>query len=121
MPYVTVLHWQVPDGHVAFIKSVHQALESPNAYDDCDVRLWYRGEEDEWWWPEKAEVTPVSIALTEEEKFEVQVQNNGIITHYCDAEITGYLYAKRGEGKGQRGFRVFIGKPLARPISMGFE
>jgi len=116
---VTVATFQVPDGHVAFVASIHQALESAGAYDDCTFMLVYRGEEQPLWKPGKPEITPVSIALFEEETIHLKCINDGLIDHYCDAEFTGYYYEKISGGKGQRGVTTTIGLPAGGRVSAG--
>ena len=116
MAFVTVAEFRVPDGHVAFVASIHQALETPYAYDDCTFMLIYHGEEQPLWKPGKPEITPVSIALFEEETILLKCENNGLVTHYCDAEFTGYYYRRIGGEKGQRGVTTRIGLPAGRPV-----
>lgn len=116
MAFTTVISFKMPDGHAGFIKSVDQALESLAAYEDCELRLFYRGEDCPWWRPGKPEVTPVSIALWEEEVIELQIENSGLITHYCAAEFTGYYFNLLGKGKSQRGMRLNIGLPAGAPV-----
>lgn len=114
MAFINVASWTCPDGHAAIVTSVYQALESLAAYEDCTVRMFWRGEEDEWWRPKKPEVAPVRIALWEEESIILQVENTSMITHYIDVELVGYVFRMSTQAKSQRGIRVSIGAPIKK-------
>ena len=117
MAFTTIASFEVPLGHVAIVTSIDQTLESTLAYDDCIVRIAYRGSEDEFWFPDKPEVTPVRIALFENEIIELQVENNGVVNHFCDADICGYLYEQQNKGpKNQRGLRIRLGLPQRKSL-----
>jgi len=107
--YTTVVQFRCPDEYIAVVTSIHQTLESPYAYDDCRPRIQWRGAEDQWWYPDKPEVTPVRIVLIKNTTIMLEVENEGLVDHYCTAEIVGYTWPQMGEGAGQRGLRVKIG------------
>ena len=116
MAWTKVLEWQCPHGHVAVVRSIHQSLESPDAYGDCDFGIEHQGSILEWWDTEKAEITACMLFLYEQEYIRLMVQNNGLVDHYCDAEFTGYVWPQLNARKGQLGVTPKIGLSTMQPI-----
>lgn len=109
--YIDVCTFAVPIGHAAVVTAIHQELEAITAYDDVDVRLFYRGTSDEWWNPNKGEIMPVKIVLFEKESITLQFQNNStFILHFAWAEILGYVFPLNHAAKDQYGLRVDCGQ-----------
>jgi len=107
------LTYRVPDNCAAVITSLHQELESPAAYQDVNIRLFYRlkGSNqpgDVPWHPRKPEASPVRITIFQQEKFGIQWENNGIITHFLKAEILGYVFGIVKPSKSQRGLTTVL-------------
>jgi len=114
MAWTQVLEFKCPHGNIAVVKSVHQALESPQAYDDCTIGLEHKGKIIPWWGTTKAEVTPLCLFVFEQEHIRLVVDNEGLVDHYCDAEFTGYLYPRLNADEGQLGVTPHIGFEMAQ-------
>lgn len=106
MTFYTGVSFTVPEASAAIITCVHQELESPAAYNDVNIRLFYRGGHKQFWNPRKPEVDPVTIVVFEKETFEIQWENNGLISHWLKAEILGYWFGIPATHKSQRGLTV---------------
>ena len=109
--YADVCTFEVPAGYAAVVTAVHQELEAITAYDDVDVRLFYRGASDEWWNPNKGETMETRLVLFEKEYITLQFQNNStFILHFAWAELLGYVFPLNHAAKDQFGLRVDCGQ-----------
>jgi len=106
LTFYTGVSFRVPDNACAIITDVHHELESPAAYNDVNIRLWYRAAHPEFFRPQKPEASSTRITLYQQETFEIQWENNGIISHWLQAEILGYWFSVPQPDKSHRGLRT---------------
>jgi hypothetical protein len=107
--FYNIVCFECPPGMAAIVTTIHQELEAVTAYDTVGVRIFYREASDEWWYPHKPEVTPVSIVLFEKETICIQAENNDYIPHTVWGEVLGYVFPINKPSKNQYGLRVDIG------------
>ncbi|MBD3263629.1 MAG: hypothetical protein GF375_00825 [Candidatus Omnitrophica bacterium] len=104
--FYTGVSFNVPVDSAAIVTCLHQELESPAAYSDVNIRLYYRGGHKNFWNPQKPEITPCKIVVFEKETIEIQWENNGLVSHWFKGEIIGYWFNVPKPDKNQRGLTV---------------
>lgn len=107
--FLDVIRFQIPPGHAGVVTGIHHELESTGAYDDVNVRIFYRSQADQWWRPSKPEVDFVRICLFHEEWITLQFQNTTpLMSHYVWAELFGYVWPVAQHDKSQQGLTPVI-------------